>query len=198
MRKSLSAAGSSEGPPPAAARQRSTITAHFQRSLPPAFTPSSVAFPQALTASLQSVTLSLAFCKWYNEEIFKCTTVNEKETKVKGKLAYAVQVMKKLLPAGTMITSKPNTLPEFQAWAQKIQQLGDLAQQKVLQLCSEAHAEAIVAGTRKRKREIKPNLESMIKRVGKLARMQPEKFSSLQGAVDQANPIEPVVSMEVC
>jgi hypothetical protein len=185
---------------PAQARQTHTIRGHFQRLLPPSYVASSPRFPIALTISLQNVTLSCAFFKWYNEELFNCETTTYKEQKVRRKLAYAVQVMKKLLPSAAVIAPKPSEVAEFQVWATELQRLADIGQQKVFDLCNAARADQIVSGSRKRKRELSHNVEAMIKRIGNLARSQPERFAAAcsardTGAVDNANPEEPDIPL---
>jgi hypothetical protein len=181
----LSTIATSSVPLTANAPIASTITSHFPSRLPPRFVPSSTKLPQSLLISLQNVTLSSAFHRWYNEELFKCTVVNEKEMKVRRKLAYAVSMMKRFLPDNTVISSKPESLPEFQEWSAHIQQLAEVAQERIIELCQKAYASDLVAGTRKRKRTVlKPMLEGMIKRVGAIYKHRSELFTSAIDLVD--------------
>lgn len=185
----------SEVPPPVPSAPRS-MTSHFQRSLPLPYTPSSQRFPSALVSSLQNLTMSTAFHRWYNEELFKCTTATEKETKVRRKLLYAVTMMKRFLPANTVIRSKPDSLPEYQEWSAGIQQMGDDAQIKLLELCTKAYNAEVLAGNRTRKRVLKPMLEGMNKRLGGLYKRNRELFPSEASAIDDANSAEGDVNLE--
>lgn len=187
----LSSSSSSAAPPPPPPPR--TITGHFFRTLPPTFVPSSSRFPPSLLISLQNVTLSSAFFKWHNEEIFNCRIDTEKERKVRRKLAYAVQMMNRFLPANTIIPRKPNTIDEFHIWAAEIQRLGELSQEKLMNLCCKAYNEEVTAGTRKRKRTLKPNLETMIKRMGQIGKHRPELFTEYLDD-DEASNADPELS----
>lgn len=96
--------------------------------------------------------------------------------------------MKKLLPADTVIAPKPAGLEEYNVRADEIQRLADLGQEKELTACTQRYNEELANGTRKRKHVLDPNLEGMMKRMGRIA------MTNQQGAHDTANPDEPVLT----
>ena len=182
---------------PAAAPMRSTITQYFQRQIPLSYTPSNACFPKTLTTSLQNVTLNALFHKWYNEEIFRCNVTNAKEAKVRRKLAYAIYMMKRFLPSGTIIHPKPATLVEYQLWTHQIKELGLLSEQKILELCKLDYENDIADGQKKRKRTLKPMLEGMMKRLGNIFKNKKELVTNIvSNVIDNAMPIEDDLNLE--
>ena len=113
----------------------STLRQHFRRQVPLAYVPSVKKFPKQYLDSLKNVTLSTAFYKWYNEELFNCDLKSDEERKLSRKVAYIVKAMMYCLPADVIIPDKPTELVAFEQWAEKLQQYADIAQKKILDIC---------------------------------------------------------------
>jgi len=144
------------------------ISSHFTRTLPPALTPSSLSLPGILKISLKNVTMSGAFYKWYNEEMWKCVTRDEKERKIQGKFKFALNMLHCFLPADAVVEPKPNELEAYKVWAETVQQWGEQAQLRLKTLCEAGQT------VKKRKRVVSTTFEGMTRRVGRLKKKRPD------------------------